>query len=312
MEPLIQVDNLFRYYGPNCAVRDVSFELRPGEVLGFLGPNGAGKSTTMQIISGVMAPSAGQVRLAGIDLLDSPRAAKRHIGYLPETPPLYPDLTVDEQLRFSARLHGMSAGNGRKAVDKAKDACGLSASGKRLIANLSKGYRQRVGIAQAILHGPDVVILDEPTSGLDPNQIRDIRELVENLARDRGVILSTHILPEVQAVCDRIQIIHQGEMVLSDTNEGLLQRMKTSTLRVAFDNAPGEDALGAIAGIERCEAVEPGVWRLFFAPDQDPTDILLEQSVSNQWRLRELLRERRSLEEIFSELTTGTTGEATH
>src|SRR3972149_378813 len=209
MESLARVENLYRYYGDICAVHDVSFEIKRGEVLGFLGPNGAGKSTTMQIISGNLAPSAGLVQINGIDMLDQPKLAKAQLGYLPEQPPLYRELTVDEYLGYCGQINRVPGGKRRAAVDTARQRCGLTEVGRRLIGNLSKGFQQRVGIAQAIIHSPALVILDEPTVGLDPIQIREIRALIRELAGEHSVILSTHILPEGQAICARVQIIPQ-------------------------------------------------------------------------------------------------------
>ena len=203
---------------------EINLELRRGEVLGFLGPNGAGKTTTMRMLTGNLAPSAGSVEICGIDLLDRPRDAKARIGYLPETPPLYRELTVDEYLRLAARLHRVSNADLRTALAVAKQRCGLNDVGRQLIGSLSKGYQQRVGIAQAIIHNPDVVILDEPTVGLDPNQMREIRTLIRELGAERSVILSTHILSEVESVCDRVQIMHQGRMVFNDSVIGLKQK----------------------------------------------------------------------------------------
>lgn len=220
----ISARGLCRNFGTHAAVREINLELKRGEVLGFLGPNGAGKTTTMRMLTGNLAPSAGSVTICGIDLLDKPRDAKARIGYLPETPPLYRELTVDEYLRFAAKLHRVSNASIGCALDQAKQRCGLSDTGKRLIGALSKGYQQRVGIAQAIIHNPDVVILDEPTVGLDPNQMREIRTLIRELGTDRSVILSTHILPEVESVCDRVQIMHQGRMVFNDSIAGLKQK----------------------------------------------------------------------------------------
>ena len=224
---LVEVKNLTRFYGTLQAVKDVSFTIRKGEVLGFLGPNGAGKTTTMQIISGNLAPSGGSVTIAGHDLLDDPRAAKSQIGYLPEQPPLYRELTVDEYLDYCAALNRLPRAQRRRARETAKERCGLQDTGRRLIGNLSKGFQQRVGIAQAIIHLPPVVILDEPTVGLDPIQIREIRALIRELGREHGVILSTHILPEVQTTCDHVQIINKGELVLNESIEGLEHHMKS-------------------------------------------------------------------------------------
>jgi ABC-2 type transport system ATP-binding protein len=208
---------LTRHFGAYTAVDAVDLELKRGEVLGFLGPNGAGKTTTMQMLTGNLAPSEGEVTICGIDLLTDPVAAKLCIGYLPEYPPLYRELTVDEFLSLAVKLHRVPKPKRRDAIARAKQRCGLSDVGRKLIGTLSKGYQQRVGIAQAIAHEPDVLILDEPTAGLDPNQIRDIRLLVRELGAVHSVILSTHILSEVEAVCDRVQIMHHGKVVYGDT-----------------------------------------------------------------------------------------------
>lgn len=303
-DALIQVDQVSRFYGPLRALHEISFQVHKGEVLGFLGPNGAGKSTTMQILSGNLAPSAGRVQICGIDLLDRPRQAKALLGYLPDQPPLYRELTVDEYLNYCARLNRIPAARRRQALDVAKQRCGLTEVGRRLIGNLSKGYRQRVGIAQAIIHSPAVVILDEPTVGLDPIQIREIRALIRELREDHSVILSTHILPEVQAVCDRVQIINKGELVLSDTIDGLLQRMRGESLVLALRHPPETAALTALAGEGRVEALGGGRFRVQ-APDLEAQGERLAQvAVEHGWGLFELSPERLTLEQIFVDITT--------
>ena len=223
MEPavLVKVTDLYRYYGGIPVVFGISFEVRRGEVLGFLGPNGAGKTSTLQMVCGALAPHAGIIRVAGEDLLEAPRLAKQQIGYLPEIPPIYPELTVDEYLLYCARLRRVARDACSGAIDNAKTRCGLEAVGRRLAGHLSKGYQQRLGIAQAIVHEPPVLVLDEPTVGLDPIQIREIRALIIELKAERAVLLSTHILSEAQAVCDRVQIMHRGELVLSERVEGI-------------------------------------------------------------------------------------------
>ncbi len=300
---LIRVDGVSRYFGDFCAVDNISFDVKKGEVLGLLGPNGAGKSTTMQMLTGNLAPSAGQVWINGIDLLDQPILAKAQLGYLPDTPPLYRELTVDEYLMYCAKLNRVPAAQRKTALDKAKQRCGLTEEGKRLIANLSKGYRQRVGIAQAIVHSPAVVILDEPTVGLDPIQLREIRSLIRELSQEHSVILSTHILPEVQAVCDRVQIISQGKFVLSDTIEGLQQRMSTSAWVLGLRNAPTESVLIEQAGVERVEVLKGGRFRVF-GSDQALVERLAVTAVQQNWGLFELSPERMSLEQVFVNLTT--------
>ncbi len=300
---LIRVENLYRYYGAICAVQDVSFEVSRGEVVGFLGPNGAGKSTTMLMISGNLAPSAGRVLINGVDILDDPRAAKADLGFLPEQPPLYRELTVDEYLAYCARLNRIPREQRRKAMDSAKQRCGLDEVGHRLIGNLSKGFQQRVGIAQAIIHSPAVVILDEPTVGLDPIQIREIRTLIRELAAEHSVILSTHILPEVQAICDRVQIIHKGQLILESSIEGIQQQLQGNSLLVGFKNPPSGDELAALNGVEQVETLPDGRIRLRYVPGHDPADTLVETAVAKRWGLKELTPEQMSLEQIFINIT---------
>ncbi|CAK0745799.1 ABC-2 type transport system ATP-binding protein [Gammaproteobacteria bacterium] len=303
---LVDVEHLYRYYGPLCAVTDVSFQVARGEVLGFLGINGAGKSTTMQVIAGCLAPSAGRVLIDGHDLLDEPRAAKTALGYLPERPPLYRELTVNEYLDYCARLRGVPKRRITAALAQTKERCGLTGVSGRLIGNLSKGYQQRVGIAQAILHSPAVVILDEPTVGLDPLQMREIRALVRKLATEHAIILSTHILPDVQATCDRVQIIHQGRLVASDTMEGLTQHLETSALIVGLRRPPPLEVLGTMPGVLQTETLEDGRLRLRHRLGNSPAEALAEYAVTNSWGLYELTPERSTLEEVFVAITHNT------
>ncbi|CAH9019444.1 ABC transporter ATP-binding protein [Candidatus Nitrosacidococcus sp. I8] len=302
-DTLIRAEQLYRYYGGYCAVKEVSFDVRRGEVLGFLGPNGAGKSTTMQMLTGNLAPSAGQIWINGVDLLDQPKKAKKSLGYLPEDPPLYRDLTVKEYLSFCARINRIPDNQQAKAVMTAVDRCGLNNVYERLIGNLSKGYQQRVGIAQAIIHSPPVIILDEPTVGLDPIQIREIRDLIRQLAQEHSVIISTHILPEVQTICDRVQIINQGELVLTDTIEGLSHRMDSSSIFVRFNQPPQKEILMSLKGVNQVTTEEDGQIRISYNPEQDPIDELVARAANEGWCLRELTPERHSLEEIFVAIT---------
>jgi len=299
---LIQVEHLTRYYGQTCAVSDVSFELTKGEVLGFLGLNGAGKSSTMQVITGNLAPSAGRVTVNGIDLLDKPKRAKHEIGYLPERPPIYRELTVDEYLHYCAKLNRIARNHIARAIDTAHERCGLGDVRHRLIGNLSKGYQQRVGIAQAILHTPAVVVLDEPTVGLDPIQIREIRALIRELGEEHGIILSTHILPEVQATCTQVQIINAGQLVFADSIAGLEQRLNVTSLIAGFHAMPNAETLRQVPGVTQAEPLADGKVRLHYA-DTDPSEALIAQAVASGWRLYELAPERRTLEQIFIELT---------
>ena len=301
---LISVNALSRYYGELCAVNNVSFTVERGEVLGFLGPNGAGKSTTMQIISGVMTASSGSVSIAGFDIMDHPKAAKTQIGFLPEQPPLYLDLTVDEYLCYAAQLRGLRRSATGAAVTHSKQRCGLETSGQRLIKNLSKGFQQRVGIAQAIIHAPAVIILDEPTAGLDPIQIREIRQLIRELGRDHSVILSTHILPEVQTVCNRVLIIHEGRLVLDQKLDNLTSADRERKMQITFKRPPSRDALAAIGGIDRVEPLDPQRFRISFKPDSDVLDALTQRASSSCWGLCAMVPETDSLEEIFMRLTS--------
>ncbi|MDH5301406.1 MAG: ABC transporter ATP-binding protein [Gammaproteobacteria bacterium] len=304
IEPLVQIKNVSRYYGTQLAVNNVSFDVLRGEVLGFLGPNGAGKSTTMQMLAGNLAPSTGEILINGVDILDNPKLAKLGMGYLPEQPPLYKELKVDEYLTFCAKLNRIASKDVAAAVSKAKQRCGLEQVGHRLIGNLSKGYQQRVGIAQAIIHSPAVVILDEPTVGLDPIQIREIRHLIRELGKDHSVILSTHILPEVQATCDRVLIINQGELIFSDTAAGLQQRMQSSSLLIKLQRPPALEKLQALPEITQVDALGEQQFRLSHLPEHSPAEALVETSVRENWGLVELIPERLSLEQIFVNLTT--------
>ncbi len=300
---LAEVNNLSRDYGSLRAVNDVSFTVAQGEILGFLGPNGAGKTTTMQILSGNLAPSSGSVRIAGHDLLAEPRAAKAALGYLPEQPPLYRDLTVDEYLDYCAALHRLPRKQRRAARESAKSKCGLADTSRRLIGNLSKGYQQRVGIAQAIIHLPPLVILDEPTIGLDPIQIREIRALIRELGREHGVILSTHILPEVQATCDRVQIISKGNLVLTDSIGGLARHLKSAAILVAFRQPPAIAELERLPGVHAVELQQDGRARILHDPALDPSEHLVRVATERNWGLKEIAPERASLEQIFIDLT---------
>ena len=219
---LISINGLTKFYGPKKAIEDVSFDVHQAEIVGLLGPNGAGKSTTMQIICGVIAANNGSVNIAGHDIIDAPKQAKQNIGFLPEQLPLYGDLTVDEYLFYSAKLRGIKKQNINDLIISCKKRCGLENTGKRLIQNLSKGYKQRVGIAQAIIHMPSIIILDEPTSGLDPKQILEIRELMRELSKVHSIIISTHILSEVETICDRVLVINEGNIVLDQYLKKLL------------------------------------------------------------------------------------------
>jgi len=299
----VEAIQLTRLYGGREAVSNVSFNLSKGEVLGFLGPNGAGKSTTMKMLTGNLAPSNGSVKICGIDMMENPKEAKALIGYLPEMRPLYKEFTVDEYLTIAARLHRVSSGNIKKAVEVAKERCGLGHMSKRLIENLSNGYQQRVGIAQSIIHNPMVVILDEPTVGLDPIQIRDIRALIRELGRDHSVIISTHILPEVEIVCDQVQIIDKGKLVFNGSIDVLKKQRVGNRLLIAMHNPPSIDVMLKIAGITEVEALPNGLMRVRFADDVMPAEAIVQAAVKNNWGLHQIAPDQTSLEDVFMQLT---------
>ena len=303
----VEASELTRLYGGREAVSNVSFNLKQGEVLGFLGPNGAGKSTTMKMLTGNLAPSAGSVKICGIDMLENPKEAKALIGYLPEMRPLYKEFTVDEYLTIAARLHRVTGKNIKKAVENAKERCGLTHMSKRLIENLSNGYQQRVGIAQAIIHNPMVVILDEPTVGLDPIQIRDIRALIREIGGERSVILSTHILPEVEMVCDHVQIIDKGKLVFNGGIDVLKRQRIGNKLLLGFNNTPTVEALLKIKGVTEAELADNNMMRVRFAEGQDidkaPHEAIVQAAVKNKWGLYQIAPDQTSLEDVFVQLT---------
>ncbi|MGH8462025.1 MAG: ABC transporter ATP-binding protein [Stenotrophobium sp.] len=303
-EILIEARGLTRRYGPATAVSNLSLTLRKGEILGMLGPNGAGKSTTMKMLTGNLAPSDGEARIKGISLHDAPTAAKQHLGYLPEQPPVYPELTVDEYLRYCAGLHGIAVGERAAAVALAKKSCGLTDVGGRLIGNLSKGYQQRVGLAQAIIHRPSVIVLDEPTVGLDPIQIREIRALISELGKSHSVILSSHILPEIQSVCTRVMIINKGRAVY-DQPVVATRNARMESLTVTLKRPPALETLSRIVGIAGAEDLGSGRFRLMLAGGNDPREVLVDAAVNGNWGLIELSPEVKTLEDIFVELTSG-------
>lgn len=299
----VEAIELTRLYGGRAAVNDVSFQLAKGQVLGFLGPNGAGKSTTMKMLTGNLAPSLGSVKICGIDMIENPKEAKSLIGYLPEMRPLYKEFTVDEYLTIAARLHNVSRKNINKAVDVAKERCGLGHMSKRLIENLSNGYQQRVGIAQAIIHNPMVVILDEPTVGLDPIQIRDIRTLIKEIGREHSVIVSTHILPEVEMVCDHVQIIDQGQLVFNGDIEVLKRQRMGNKLLLGFNKLPLVEAVAEIEGVEEAVLTDANMMRITVADGTAPQEAIVKAAVNNDWGLYQIAPDQTSLEDVFVQLT---------
>ena len=310
-EPVIEVENLTKYYGDFPAISDVSFTVDKGEILGFLGPNGAGKSTTMKILTGYMPPTEGVVRIAGYDVVSQSLEARKRMGYLPETVPLYTDMTVRGYLGFMGSIRGMSRDGIRRRTGDVVDICRLGDYTDTLIGKLSKGFRQRVGIAQAILHEPDILILDEPTIGIDPIQVVETRQLIKDLGTEHTVVISTHILPEVSAICQRVVIIHEGEIVAMDRPENLAERLQASARVVVDVRGPKEKVTAALQGIDGVQGVtvtplERGTatYTVTSSRDQDIREEVARQVVQQGWGLLRQESLSMSLEEIFLRLTT--------
>jgi ABC-2 type transport system ATP-binding protein len=308
---MIHVHELTKTYGMTHALRGISFEVQRGEIIGFLGPNGAGKSTTMKILTGYLLPTSGRATIDGLDVVERSLEVRRRIGYLPESTPLYTEMRVDDYLRFAAEIRGVAGRGLRAAIDRVVDMCNLESVVGKNIVELSKGYKQRVGLAQAMVHDPDVVILDEPTSGLDPNQIVEVRNLIKRLAERHTIILSTHYLQEVEASCTRVIIVSQGRIVANDTHERLCERVPSSTL-LARIKAPPEPARRQLAELLHGASIEAvaqqegsTTWRLSGVASRDTgvEEGIAHLVVKNGWGLVELTRQRATLEDVFRALT---------
>ena len=307
---MIQVSHLIKQYpGQRTAVDDVSFNVERGEIVGFLGPNGAGKSTTMRILAGYLPATGGTVRVAGHDVATHPMEVRRRIGYLPENCPLYPDMRVDEYLSFRARLKRVPARHLKSRLAEIKNLCGIGDAGRRIIGQLSKGYRQRVGLAESLIHDPELLILDEPTIGLDPNQIRLVRQLIADLARRHTILISTHILSEVEMTCQRVLILNHGRIVAADSTEHLRSRLAGGLTIHAEVRGPQDEVkaeFASVAGVESVSVLSLDVWtscEIRVAANCEPRPDLAARAVSRGWALRELHAERASLEDIFVQLT---------
>lgn len=314
---MIKVEGLTKRYARNVAVDNISFEVQKGQIVGFLGPNGAGKTTTMRVLTCFMPPTAGSANVAGFDVLEHPMEVKKRIGYLPETPPLYPEMEVVEYLTFVGKLKGLSGADLKRRVGEVSERCAVADVSNRLVSKLSKGYRQRVGLAQAIIHNPDVLILDEPTAGLDPKQIIETRELIKDLAGNHTIILSTHILPEVEQTCEHVIIINKGKVVATDTVHNLTNRLRGSEA-VSVEVESRDGALEAQTVQRRLEQV-PGVSRVIHKETRDQRNLFEVESLQGRsvraelarsvveagWNLNELHAVSVSLEEIFLQLTGG-------
>jgi ABC-2 type transport system ATP-binding protein len=306
---MIKVENLTKRYAGQTAIQDLNFEVGKGEIMGFLGPNGAGKSTTMRILSSFMPPTSGRATIAGFDIFEQSLQARAHLGYMPENVPLYNDMRVTEYLDYRAALKGVPHRRVAERVGDVKELCGLKEVEKKIIGALSKGYRQRVGLADALVHEPDLLILDEPTSGLDPNQIRQVRDLIKNLGKQHTILLSTHILPEVEMTCSRVIIINRGRIEACDTPENLLGRIRTAggvTVEAKVGADDGAEELRKIAGVRDVTASDDGDWQIFALRVEANTDVREEvYRLANErrWTLRELTQRRATLEDVFVEIT---------
>lgn len=302
-EPIVRVENLSHKYSVQWAIKDINMEIAERGIFGLLGSNGAGKSTIMNIICGVLKQSKGNVFIKGIDMREHSIEAKKHIGFLPQKPPLHLDLTVEEYLAYSANLRMIPDKDVMKAVDSVLNKCSITHFRKRLIKNLSGGYQQRVGIAQAIIHNPDLVILDEPTNGLDPNQTVEIRNLIKDISQERTVVLSTHILSEVQATCDHIRMVEEGQVVFAGTVDEFDNYIEPNSVFVSLLETPSADDLRLINGILDVEELGGTNYRLKFSDSHEIVERIVETSVNKGWRLNEIRLERSSLDTIFAELS---------
>ena len=306
---MIKVENLTKRYAGHTAIRDLSFEVGQGEIMGFLGPNGAGKTTTMRILAGFMPATSGRASIAGFDVFEQSLQARSRLGYMPENVPLYNDMRVTEYLDYRAALKGVPHRRIAERVGDVKELCGIRDVERKLISALSKGYRQRVGLADALLNEPDLLILDEPTIGLDPNQIRQVRELIKNLGKQHTILLSTHILPEVEMTCSRVIIIHKGKIEACDTPENLLAQIRQAggvLVEAKTGNDDGVEELKKISGVRDVMAEREDDWKVFHLRVESGLDVreeIFKLAATRHWTLRELSQRRATLEDVFVEIT---------
>ena len=305
-QSIVRIENLSHKYARDWAIRDISFDIDKVGVLGLLGSNGAGKSTTMNILCGVLNQTEGNVYIDGINIRKKPEEAKKLLGFLPQSAPLHLELTVEEYLVYCAAIRDVEKKQVKKAVDEVMEKCGLTHFRSRLLRNLSGGYRQRAGIAQAIIHQPKLVVLDEPTNGLDPNQILEVRKLIREIGEERAIIFSTHILSEVQAICKEVKMIESGQMVFEDTMEAFNNYIMPDTMLVGMDNPPSAEELSALPGITGVEFLSDRSIRLRFAANKDVPKQVISTAVQRGWELTELTQERTSLDEVFAQLSNKT------
>lgn len=303
MSSIVKIDRLSHRYGSSWAIRDINMEINQTGVVGLLGSNGAGKSTTMNILCGVLNQTEGNVYINGIDIRENPNEAKKFIGFLPQTPPVYADLTVDEFLTYAAELRRIPKKDIKKAVAEAKERCGISNFSTRLIKNLSGGYRQRVGIAQAVIHKPKLVVMDEPTNGLDPNQLIEVRKLIREIAKDHTVLLSSHVLSEIHLLCREVIMIEGGRIIFSDTMEAFNNYVQPRSVVMRMENPPALSALKEISGVTQVELLTEQQFRVYFDGERDITERLINSSVQNSWRLQEISLDKSLLDDIFKQLS---------
>jgi ABC-2 type transport system ATP-binding protein len=306
---MIKVENLTKRYAGQTAIKDLNFEVGKGEIMGFLGPNGAGKTTTMRILASFMPATSGRATIAGFDVFEESLQARSHLGYMPENVPLYSDMRVNEYLDYRAALKGVPHRRVPERVGDVKELCGLREVEKKLIGALSKGYRQRVGLADALLHEPDLLILDEPTIGLDPNQIRQVRELIKNLGKQHTILLSTHILPEVEMTCSRVIIIHKGRIEACDTPDNLLGKIRQAggvVVEAKVGTDDGVEQLKKISGVREVTSDSEGDWKIFSLRVESGLDVreeIFQLATARHWTVRELSQRRATLEDVFVEIT---------
>lgn len=301
---ILKTENLSHRYGASWAIRDINIEISEHGIVGLLGSNGAGKSTTMNIICGVLNQTEGNVLINGADIRKEPELAKTHIGFLPQTPPVYLDLTVDEYLTYTAELRMIPDNKIKEAVDEAKEKTGIAHFSKRLIKNLSGGYRQRVGISQAIIHKPKLVVMDEPTNGLDPNQLIEARKLIRDIAQDRTVLLSSHILSEIHILCKKVIMIESGSIIFSDSMDAFNNYMQPQSVLLRCMNPPAEADLLNIPGVHKVEYLTEKQVRLSFEGEEDITERIIQAGMQQDWRIREVHLEKGMLDDIFKQLST--------
>lgn len=304
MSNILKIENLSHRYNASWAIRDINLEIANTGVVGLLGSNGAGKSTTMNIMCGVLNQTDGTVYINGIDIKKDPEEAKKNIGFLPQTPPLYPDFTVDEYLTYAADLRLIGKSKIKAAVEEAKERTGIGHFSSRLINNLSGGYKQRVGIAQAIIHKPRLVVMDEPTNGLDPNQIIEVRKLIKEIAVEHAVLLSSHILSEVHLLCKEVIMIESGRIVFSDTMDAFNNYIQPASLLLRMENPPSPAAIQMVPGVTKVEFLTEKQARIYFDGDQQISETIIEAGVQNGWKIREATLDKNLLDDIFKQLST--------